>query len=96
MLHKSQRSNSWCDSFLAETMNPSPTPTPTTPTATEAFATSNGASRQVSPMKRLFEELAVETTEKDEHVLLDPKHQNVYESLKVELRYTVCHVEKIW
>ena len=76
MLHKSQRSNSWSDSFLADTMNPSPI-------YVDTFAFSNAGSRQVSPMKRHFEELAVETTEKDVH-LLDPKHQPIYESLKGE------------
>ena len=76
MLQKSQRSNSWSDSFLADSNNPSPIYVDTSSSQNVAVVT-----RQASPMKRHFEELAIETKERDEN-LLDPRFQNVYESLK--------------
>jgi hypothetical protein len=70
------RSNSWSDSFinLAESLNPSPT------LYADTFLMPNVA-KQMSPLKRHFEELAVKTTEKDDS-LLDPKFEPLYESLK--------------
>jgi hypothetical protein len=62
---------------LADSNNPSPL-------YVDTFPSQNVVSRQASPMKRLFEELAVETTERDEN-MLDPQFQQVYESLKGKL-----------
>ncbi len=38
--------------------------------------------QQMSPLKRHFEALSIETAEKEESRILDPKFQPVYESLK--------------
>ena len=59
---------------MSESLNPSPT------VYADSFMMPNVA-RQMSPLKRHFEELAVETMEREER-LLDPKFQSLYEALK--------------
>jgi hypothetical protein len=60
ILQKSQRSNSWSDSFLTE----SPSPSPTISVSGDISLAAASFARQMSPLKRHFEELVVDTSDK--------------------------------